>query len=556
MPDPGVGTVTFLFTDIEGSTALLRRLRGEYHPLLEQHNRLLRDAAARVGGAEVDNQGDSFFFAFPTAGDAVSAAVQAQRAITRGPWPPGAEPRVRMGIHTGEARLHDGRYVGLAVHRAARISAVAHGGQIVLSQATYELLAADEVDLEGVGFRNLGVHALKDFDRPVRMYQAVAPGLVADFPPLREPGSEAEDPKALATRRPPRTAPIRQALARCRRRPVLSIVGAASVLAALAIAAILVSRLELTESAAAVPVQPDSLVGIDPATGAPTSVIDAGDDPGAVVYAGGYVWVLNELGRTITRVDPTTHETTTASTGLEFPCCLAADRDGGVWVSGYGTDGIKRIDPVTLLADRTLAAGSSMHGESPSRLPRLQSLLAAGGGSLWLVDPTGGRVRRISTRTGRVQADRKVDPLPFAIEFADGSSWVSSYGGDSVLEVRAADNVARRIRVPGGPIATTVTTRTLWVNSYSDGSVRRVELTGAAPVTDVVHIGQASGVAARFHDIAYGFGTVWATYGQGAVARIDVEDPGTATRIELGHRAGGLAIGGGRVWVTVQVPIA
>jgi streptogramin lyase len=225
-------------------------------------------------------------------------------------------------------------------------------------------------------------------------------------------------------------------------------------------------------------------------------------------------------------------------------------------VSGYGADGIKRIDPVTLLADRTLGAGSSVHGEYPGRLPRLQNLLAAGAGSLWLVDPSNGRVRRINARTGRVQADQRVGPLPFGIKFADGSSWVASYGGDSVLELRAADDVARRIRVPGGPITATVTAHTLWVNSYSDGSLRRVELTGAAPVTDVVHIGQASGVAARFHDIAYGFGSVWATYGQGAVARVDVDEPGMATRIELGHRAGGLAIGAGRVWVTVQVPIA
>ena len=122
------GTVTLLFTDIEGSTQLLRRLGDAYAGALAEHQRLLREALAKHGGREVDTQGDSFFVSFPRAGDAVLAAVDGQRALAAHDWSDGAAVRVRMGLHTGEPAASGERYVGLAVHRAARIGAVGHGG--------------------------------------------------------------------------------------------------------------------------------------------------------------------------------------------------------------------------------------------------------------------------------------------------------------------------------------------------------------------------------------------------------------------------------------------
>ena len=178
------GTVTFLFTDIEGSTELLRRLRGAYGGVLAEHQRILRDVFARHGGEEVDTQGDSFFVAFRHARDAVLAAVAAQRALGEHEWPEGTQLRIRIGVHTGQAAVDSGRYVGLAVHRTARISAAGHGGQVLVSQTTVNLLE-DEEDLPGVQLRDLGSQRLKDFDRPVTLYQAVAAGLENDFPPLR-----------------------------------------------------------------------------------------------------------------------------------------------------------------------------------------------------------------------------------------------------------------------------------------------------------------------------------------------------------------------------------
>lgn len=178
------GTVTFLFTDIEGSTRLLHVLGGEdYAQVLADHRRLLREAFTDAGGREVDTQGDAFFVAFARARDAVVAAVAAQRAVLRHPWSQEVELRVRMGLHTGEPVRSDEGYVGIDVHRAARIAATAWGGQILISQATRELISGDLPD--GVHLRYLGEHRLKDLTAPQRLYQITADGLLDGFPEPR-----------------------------------------------------------------------------------------------------------------------------------------------------------------------------------------------------------------------------------------------------------------------------------------------------------------------------------------------------------------------------------
>ena len=189
-------TLTFLFTDIDGSTALLRKLRDDYSAVFEDHRRLLRDAWEAHGGRELDNEGDSFFVAFRRPRHAVDAAVAAQRALAGHSWPEDAAVRVRIGVHTGEATATGDHYVGLAVHRAARICDAGHGGQVLLSETTRSLLEDDERDLD---LHDLGPHQLKDFDRPVRIYQLAIEGLHGDFPPLRtQTGRD-----RAAPRRPP-----------------------------------------------------------------------------------------------------------------------------------------------------------------------------------------------------------------------------------------------------------------------------------------------------------------------------------------------------------------
>ncbi len=167
------GTVTFLFTDIEGSTTLLDHLGAErYAEALAQHRRVVRAAFGRHGGVEVDTQGDAFFVAFPTAPAAIEAAEEAQRALATGPI------RVRMGIHTGSPHVTEEGYVGADVHRAARIAAVAHGGQVVVSSTTAELV-------DPSALRELGEHRLKDLTRPQQLHQLLGDGLLVEFPPLQ-----------------------------------------------------------------------------------------------------------------------------------------------------------------------------------------------------------------------------------------------------------------------------------------------------------------------------------------------------------------------------------
>ena len=183
MPSLPTGTVTFLFTDIEGSTRLLQQLGARYADVLAVYRRLLRTAIEESDGQEVDTQGDACFAAFPRARDALAAAVAAQIAITGHPWPQRAVLRVRMGLHTGEAQTAGTEYVGMDVHRAARICATGHGGQILLSGAT-RILVEDDLP-EGTSLRDLGEHRLKDLARPQHLFQVMTPDLPADFPPLK-----------------------------------------------------------------------------------------------------------------------------------------------------------------------------------------------------------------------------------------------------------------------------------------------------------------------------------------------------------------------------------
>jgi WD40 repeat protein/class 3 adenylate cyclase/energy-coupling factor transporter ATP-binding protein EcfA2 len=183
MPDLPAGRVTFLFTDIEGSTRLLHALGDRYAEVLTDHRRLLRAAFARHGGVEVDTQGDSFFVAFADSDEALAAAEESQRALTAHTWPDDTAPKVRMGLHTGEPLVADGHYVGIDVHRAARIAAAAHGGQVIVSERTTRLLGGDGPRTPTL--RDLGAHHLKDLPEPERLFQLVADGLASSFPPPR-----------------------------------------------------------------------------------------------------------------------------------------------------------------------------------------------------------------------------------------------------------------------------------------------------------------------------------------------------------------------------------
>jgi class 3 adenylate cyclase len=179
---PG-GTITFVFTDIEGSTRLLQELGDEaYGRVSGDHRRLVRETFAARGGTEIDTQGDAFFFSFPRARDAVAAAVDAQRALRDHEWPEGREVSVRIGIHTGEPHVGEEGYLGLDVVRAARISAAGHGGQILISETTRALLGNQLP--EGVAVHDLGQQDLKDVQHE-HIYELTIDGRAVSTKPLK-----------------------------------------------------------------------------------------------------------------------------------------------------------------------------------------------------------------------------------------------------------------------------------------------------------------------------------------------------------------------------------
>ena len=177
------GTVTFVFSDIEGSTALLKRLGERYAGLIAEHRRIVREAFSAHGGVEIDMQGDSFFFAFARARDAATAAVEAQRAHAEHAWPDDETVRVRMGLHTGEPAVGTEGYLGVDVVRTARLCATGQGGHVLLSEATRALVGSSLP--EGVSVHALGERRLKDIDEPEKVYELAIDGV--DQPEVKPP---------------------------------------------------------------------------------------------------------------------------------------------------------------------------------------------------------------------------------------------------------------------------------------------------------------------------------------------------------------------------------
>ena len=179
------GTVTFVFSDVEGSTELLKRLGDHYAELISDHRSIVRETFGAHGGVEIDAQGDAFFFAFARARDAVAAAVEAQRAHAEHSWPDGGHVRVRMGLHTGEPAVGEEGYLGLDVVRAARICTAGKGGHVLVSEATRVLLGVSLP--QGVSVHPMGERRLKDLDEPERVYELVIDGVEQPEPAARTP---------------------------------------------------------------------------------------------------------------------------------------------------------------------------------------------------------------------------------------------------------------------------------------------------------------------------------------------------------------------------------
>jgi YVTN family beta-propeller protein len=524
------GAVTFLFTDIEGSTRLVRQLRSRYAEVLGEHQRLLRQAFSQHGGYEIDTQGDAFFYAFGSAHEAVLAAVEAQRALSGYPWPDEAAVKVRIGIHTGQAAPVNGRYTGLAVHRAARICAAGHGGQVLVSQATQSLLEDEEEDL-AVRMRDLGDQRLKDIERPVRLYQVAAAGLPTDFPPPRGEVPPTEALEATMAR------PV------WRRGPV--IVAAGLVVLALVAAAVLLATRGTKSGLSGV--RPNHLGIIDPKTNDIVDEIQVGIRPGPVAVGGGAVWVGNLDERTLTKIDAK-RRTSAGTYPLDnrTPTGIAVGA-GSVWVAHGALGKLAAVDPEFGQVTKTIDIAGEALGSA-------NGAVAVGAGAVWAVygDST---LARIDPTDVHVTGRTFTGNAPAGIVVMSGYVWVVNTDSASVQRFQPGTFDQGPLGTPTsvGRRATAIAAGegAVWVANTGSDTITRIDpgTAGAAPTTEPIRVGDAPTA------VAVGVGAVWvANSGDGTVSRIDVATREVVATIHVGNAPSGIAVGDGAVWVSVQSP--
>jgi YVTN family beta-propeller protein len=530
-PEPLSGAVTFLFTDIEGSTRLVKQLRERWGPVVADHQRLLREAFAAHRGQEIDTHGDAFFVAFGTARDAVLAAAEGQRALAEHIWPEDADVRVRMGIHSGQAALSEDRYLGLAVHRAARVCAVAHGRQVLLSQTTVNLLEDEEEEIPGVELRDLGEQRLKDLDRPVRLSQLVVEGLPSDFPPL-----EKDTDAGPYTGREGELAEAAEAvLSGPRRRRRLSLGIAAVVVAA---AAVLVPLLAFRSGAEAITVRPNSVAVIDPKTNKLVADVPLGARPGPVAYGGGAVWVANLDERTLARINPRTQK---VERRISMQGVVPKDIDagaGGVWIANASYNEVVRVSPdANEVVDR-IPAGDCFGYEGS---------IAASRQSVWFVCGIG--LTRIDPATNRPHSSRYLGGIPRGIAVGLDAVWVSNLDNTVSRISRRTNQITNSLTVAGDPRGLATGYGAVWVSAFEADKISRLAVQEGSVAISEESIAVGDGPV----DVAVGAGGVWvANSRNGTVSRIDPQTNDVVATIRVGNSPQAIAVGGGAVWITVQ----
>jgi YVTN family beta-propeller protein len=510
VPELPSGTVTFLFTDMEGSTRLLKQLGGRYSEILVEHHRILRDAFAAHGGHEVDNQGESFFVAFRRAKDAVAAATDVQRDLAAHSWPDGVEVKVRMGLHTGEPRVGEQRYVGLGVHKAARIGAAGHGGQVLLSRTTRELVE-DELP-PGVTLRDLGERRLKDIDVRERLSQLVVEGLPDAFGPLKTLDVE---------------------LKRRRRR---TYAGSAVIGVLAAAVAIPVFALGQGNGGGRPVIEPNFVAVVDPASNRVVDSVQVGIRPLSIAIGEGAIWVANFDDRTLTRIDPTTRAPVRTISLDATPTGIAVGA-GGVWVANGILGSLSRVDPATNEPQVPMEVSFRSSGGS----------VAVGEGRLWVAFGSG-EIARIDPASGDI-VNGFAGTAPTAIAVGEGWVWVVNAGDNNVSKVnpRTVGSVGT-ITVGRGPSGIAIGGGSLWVANEDDDTVHRIDI-GSSSQVATIDVGDGPTA------IAYDAEGVWVANGaDGTLSRIDPETNDVVATVDVGSRPGGIAVGNGFVWVTIQAP--
>jgi YVTN family beta-propeller protein len=539
-----IGTVTMVFTDIEGSTMLVRQLGERYEQVLNTHCLLLRDAFREAGGVEVDRQGDAFFFVVPRAKDALLAAAAAQRAFAQEIWPAGTQVRVRIGVHTGEPGLGEEGYHGLGVVRAARISAAGHGGQVLLSQATRALIEDEE--LEDLDVRDLGEHQLKDMPQPERIFQLVGPGLADDFPPVRAPAGArplpvagTEEELAEAAREAAAgsvVAPPRTLVERISRHPVALIAGGAIVVAAAIASAFLFTG--GAGSGGLDHVAPNSVGAIDLESNKIVAQVPVGTRPGPIVYGHGQLWVANLDNETVSKVDAKTRAQTDVISLSAHPNALAV-QERGIWAA---TDlGVKSIDPafddVRTINVEKAKLPTALFSSAPTAI-------AFTPGYAWFV--IGSHLTRANGATGRRLEAIPVGNYPTALAAGAADLWVTDNFDNAVSRIDEGGAITATTTVGRAPNSLAVGSDAVWVADADDDDVKRIDPDTASVVT-TIHVGHHPSA------VALSPGAVWvANQYDGTVWRIDAHSNKVVTKIKVGGSPAGLAVAAGSMWVSVQ----
>jgi YVTN family beta-propeller protein len=538
MTELPTGTVTLLFTDIEGSTRLLKALGDRYGSVLADHQRLLRLAFEEAGGHEIDTQGDAFFVAFSRAKDAVTAALAAQRSLASHTWPDGRPVRVRIGIHTAEPAVGGERYVGLGVHRAARICAAGHGGQVLLSGATRELV--EEELPTGIELRDLGEHRLKDLDRPEHIFQLVDDEASADFPPLKTLVAQPAEATPFAGREGELATAAAAAVRPGRLRARRGLIAALAVLALIAAALVAVFVLSGGRPAS-VEVVPDSVALIDPTTNRVTDAVRIpAESPGPIDFANGRVWVVNRSSFSVSVIDAKTRallNTFGISIDNGYPNGLAADR-AGVWVTGSTSP---RVTWYGENLSQAVRVGQGAHALGTG------SDLARAGQQLWVtgvIEPLIARVDVSDFVSPKLAFRVRLERPPTALAAGEQYGYVGDAQG-GLLRIDAVTREQRAVSLRGRIEDIVVTAGAIWVATDEQKLLRLAPdaLTTSATV-DLPDPPSA---------LAVGAGGVWvASAAAGTVTHVDPTTEQVVETITVGHRPQGIEVAEGLVWVTVR----
>jgi class 3 adenylate cyclase len=538
MPELPTGTVTLLFTDIEGSTLLLKALGDEYGDVLAEHQRLLRAVFEEAGGHEIDTQGDAFFVAFARAKDAVAAALAAQSSLANTPWPDGQEVRVRIGIHTAEPTVGGERYVGLGVHRAARICSAGHGGQILLSGATRELV--EEQLPPGIELLDLGEHHLKDLDRRERIFQLCQDDERSDFPPLKTVAAQPAEATPFAGREGELAAAATEAVVGTRRLRIRRRLLAAGAVTLALVAAAVAAVFMLSGGKPAVEVLPNSVAVIDPGD---NRIVDSiglsAESPGPIDVAGGKVWVLNRGSFSVTSIDAKTRKpVNTFGVGPDegYPNGLAAD-SGGVWLTGSASSRVTWYSGGLTEAVEVAEGGYTLG--TGSELARI-------GQDLWVtgvIQPLVADVD-VSDFSPKVLFRLRLKRAPTALAVDQKYGYVGDAEGN-LLSIDPVTQEQRSVRLASRIEDIVVAGGSIWLVTDEPKLLRlapgSLTTSGTADLTDPPSA------------LAFGAGGVWVVSADaGTVTRVDPQSMKVVKTITIGHRPQGVVVAEGLVWVTVR----